>query len=173
MTAGMERLVSFLHFQNFAALIVTAFGAGAVRQFALVTIWALGERARGQRIVRAASAGAALGVPPFWIRHELPSFVVRRSSLVVRSSRCRPRQWLANDVRPTTCLQCCNFSLISFNADQRGSSSGSPQLNRSRLTFFPPCGQSPLQSSRQLALSGRANRTCSLSTSSSSTPSPW
>src|SRR5213082_2939030 len=60
MTPGMERLFSFLHFQNFAALIVTAFGAGAVRQFALVTIWALGERARGQRIVRAASAGAAL-----------------------------------------------------------------------------------------------------------------
>ena len=72
MTPDMEWLLGFLDFQYFVALIVTAFRAGAVRQFALVTIWAFGERARGQRIVRAASARAALGVPPFWIRHEIP-----------------------------------------------------------------------------------------------------
>jgi len=38
----------------------------------------------GQGIVRAPGAGAPLGMPPFWIRHEIPSFVVGRSSSVVR-----------------------------------------------------------------------------------------
>jgi hypothetical protein len=38
----------------------------------------------GQGIVRAPGAGAPLGMPPFWIRHEDPSFVVGRSSSVVR-----------------------------------------------------------------------------------------
>jgi hypothetical protein len=45
-------------------------------QFSLVTIWTLGKRARRQEIVSATSAGALLGVPPFWIRHEIP-FVIQ------------------------------------------------------------------------------------------------
>jgi hypothetical protein len=76
MTPGMEWLFGFLYFEYFSPLIVTALGARAMGQFSLVTIWTLGKRARRQEIVSATSAGALLGVPPFWIRHEIP-FVIQ------------------------------------------------------------------------------------------------
>ena len=76
MTPGMELLFGFLYFEYFSPLIVTALGARAMGQFSLVTIRTLGKRARRQEIVSAPSAGALLGVPPFWIRHEIP-FVIQ------------------------------------------------------------------------------------------------
>ena len=65
----VENLAGLFDFQNLAALIVAAFGAGAMWHFALVTIWALGERVAAQRVVRAPGCGALLRVSPFWIGH--------------------------------------------------------------------------------------------------------
>ena len=56
--------------KNFAALVVAALGAGAVRQFLLVAVGTLGEREPGERVMGAASGGALLGVSAFWIRHD-------------------------------------------------------------------------------------------------------
>jgi len=53
-----------------------------------------------------------------------------------------------------------------------GSSSGSAQAHCSAFRFLPQCGQSPLQSSRQIALRGSASRSCSCNTSSICNPSP-
>jgi hypothetical protein len=69
MEALAEQLAGFFHFHYFAAFVVTALGAGAVRHFLLVAVRALRERVLRQRIMRAAGGTAFLGVSPFWIRH--------------------------------------------------------------------------------------------------------
>src|SRR5690349_3613114 len=48
---GVENLAGFFDFQNLTALIVAAFGAGAVWHFTLVTIWALRQGVAAQGIV--------------------------------------------------------------------------------------------------------------------------
>jgi hypothetical protein len=40
---GEFRLAGFFDFQNFASLVMTTLGAGAMRHLALVTVGALGE----------------------------------------------------------------------------------------------------------------------------------
>src|SRR2546423_5547375 len=72
MTPGMAWLRRFLHFQDFASLVVPALRACAVRQLAFVAIRTLGGGDAGQGIMSAAGRGAALGVPPFGIRHGNP-----------------------------------------------------------------------------------------------------
>jgi hypothetical protein len=47
-------LAGFLHFENFAPLIGTAFGADVVRELALVTIGTFGKAAGGEEVVRTA-----------------------------------------------------------------------------------------------------------------------
>jgi hypothetical protein len=62
-------LAGFLDIENFASLIVSALGAGAVGHFLLVTVGALGKAVAFQGIVGAPGGGALLGVATFWIRH--------------------------------------------------------------------------------------------------------
>src|SRR5579864_4159108 len=151
-------LAGFLDVQNFAAFVVAAFGTRAVRHLALVTVWALRECMALERIMSAPISGACFRVSPFWIWH-LNSFLCRRE-------------------RPRSCAFSLNqnqsSSLLrrSFRAVQRGSSTGSAQEHCSRFRFAPQCGQSPLQSSRQMTFNGTANSTCSRTASSSSKPSP-
>jgi hypothetical protein len=47
-------LTGFFNVENIAALVGSAFRAGAMRQFALVAARALGGAGRGERVVRAA-----------------------------------------------------------------------------------------------------------------------
>src|SRR5689334_6631550 len=63
-------LAGFLNVQNFAAFVVAALGTDPVRHFALVAVRALRKRVRLDGIVRAAAAGAGLGMAAFWIWHE-------------------------------------------------------------------------------------------------------
>jgi hypothetical protein len=55
---GEFRLAGFFNVQNFAAFVVSALGASAVRHLALMTVGALGERVAFQCIMRAPDAGA-------------------------------------------------------------------------------------------------------------------
>ena len=56
-------------FHYFAALILAAVGADAVRLLGLMTVGALRKPGRLQRIVGAAAAGPPLGVATFGIWH--------------------------------------------------------------------------------------------------------
>jgi hypothetical protein len=69
MTVGNAQALLRLDFDDFAPLVVAALRAGAVRELAFVAIRALGERARGQEIMRTPARAARLGVSPFRIRH--------------------------------------------------------------------------------------------------------
>jgi hypothetical protein len=62
-------LAGFFDFENFASLIVSALGTGAVGHFFLVTVRALGKAVALQGIMGAPGGGALLGVATFWIRH--------------------------------------------------------------------------------------------------------
>jgi hypothetical protein len=53
-----------------ATLVVAALGTGAMRQLALVTVGAFGERLRRQMIVGTPLGCTRLGMAPFWIWHE-------------------------------------------------------------------------------------------------------
>jgi hypothetical protein len=56
-------------FDHFPALILTAVGAHTMRQLGLVAVGTLGESRSLQGVMRAAGAGALLGVSTFRIRH--------------------------------------------------------------------------------------------------------
>ena len=62
-------LACFLDFQDVAALVGSAFRAGAMRLLALVAVRALRETDGSQAIMGAALGGAGLGVAPLWICH--------------------------------------------------------------------------------------------------------
>jgi hypothetical protein len=66
---GEERLLLLFDFENVAALIVSAFGAGAMRHFSLVAVRALAQRMLGKKVMRAPPRGASFGVTSFWIWH--------------------------------------------------------------------------------------------------------
>src|SRR5690348_5830406 len=55
--------------EDLATFIVSTFGTCAVRHLLLMTVGTLRQRIRSQIVVGAATSGASLGVPPFWIRH--------------------------------------------------------------------------------------------------------
>jgi len=55
---------------DFAALVIAALLASAVRQLALVAVGTFGQRLRCQVIVGASLGGTRLRVAPFWIRHD-------------------------------------------------------------------------------------------------------
>src|ERR1700688_2106579 len=57
-------------FDYLAAFIETTLEAGAMRQFAFVTVGTFGQGLRRQMIVGAALGRARFRVAPFWIRHE-------------------------------------------------------------------------------------------------------
>jgi hypothetical protein len=57
-------------FDYLAAFIETTLEAGAMRQFAFVTVGTFGQGLRRQMIVGAALGRARLGMAPFWIRHD-------------------------------------------------------------------------------------------------------
>jgi hypothetical protein len=56
-------------FDYFAALVLSAVRANAMRHFGLVAIGAFGQAGGRQGVVRAAGAGPLLGVSTFRIRH--------------------------------------------------------------------------------------------------------
>jgi hypothetical protein len=62
-------LFGFFDFHYFAALIVAALGAGAMRQFPLMAVRALRDGNGSEKIMGAAIRGASLGMAPFWIWH--------------------------------------------------------------------------------------------------------
>src|SRR5262249_31346294 len=62
-------LPSLFDFNDLAPLVIAALRADAMRHLRLVTVGALGCRARGQEIVRATSRSAPFGVSPFRICH--------------------------------------------------------------------------------------------------------
>jgi hypothetical protein len=62
-------LGGFFDFEDVAALVDAALGAGAVGELLLVAVGALGDADGGKEVVRAAEGSAALGVTPFRIRH--------------------------------------------------------------------------------------------------------
>src|SRR5690348_3243396 len=66
--SGLSSLLLF-DFDDFAPFILAAVWAYAVREFGLVTVGTLGKPGSFQRIMRAAIAGAPLGVSTFGIRH--------------------------------------------------------------------------------------------------------
>jgi hypothetical protein len=68
-STDIRALFGFFDFHYFAALIVAALGADAVRQFPLVTIRALGNGNGSQKIMGAANRSASLRMTPFWIWH--------------------------------------------------------------------------------------------------------
>src|ERR1700736_5855253 len=72
---GVAALAGFLDVQNFAAFVVAALGAGAMRHLALVAVWTFRECVAFQRIMGAPTSGASFRVSPFWIRH-LDSFLI-------------------------------------------------------------------------------------------------
>ena len=66
---GVYELAGFFDVEDFASLIVTALGAGAVRHLLLVTVGALGKGMAFQSVMGAPGGSALLGVSTFWIRH--------------------------------------------------------------------------------------------------------
>jgi hypothetical protein len=62
-------LAGFFDVENFASLIVSALGTGAVGHFFLVTVGTLGQAVAFQSVVGAPGGGALLGMATFWIRH--------------------------------------------------------------------------------------------------------
>ena len=70
MPTAANLAAGLFNLNDFAALIVAALRAGAMRQFALVTVGTFGERLRCQVIVGAPLGCTRLGVAPFWIWHE-------------------------------------------------------------------------------------------------------
>src|ERR1019366_9353578 len=71
-TTAPELAGTLCDLDDLAPLIVTALRAGAMRQFALVTVGALGQRLRRQMIVGAALGRTRLGMTSFRIRHSKP-----------------------------------------------------------------------------------------------------
>src|SRR5579863_2448270 len=69
---GVPVLAGFLDFENFPALIVSAFRASPMRHLALMAVGTFGERVVFQEIVSAPASGPRLGVSPFWIWHLIP-----------------------------------------------------------------------------------------------------
>ena len=129
--------------------------------------WDTRRRDGGQRVVRAALGGAGLGVAPLWIRH------CRFLSAVLpggMSAHLRARGTTAN----SSFFQLSVFILLrrSASADHRASALACFASTVSEFRFFPQCGQSPLQSSRQSALAGRESNTCSRNTSSTARRPP-
>jgi hypothetical protein len=57
-------------FDYLAAFIETTLEAGAMRQFAFVTVGTFGQRLRRQMIMSPALSRARFRMAPFWIRHE-------------------------------------------------------------------------------------------------------
>src|SRR5882672_6981446 len=67
---GGKKLGLLFDLEDFAALVVSALRADAVRQLLLVTVGTLGERVLGERVVGAASRCAFLRVSAFRIWHD-------------------------------------------------------------------------------------------------------
>jgi hypothetical protein len=70
---GVAALAGFLDVQNFAAFVIAAFGAGAMRHLALVAVGTFRERMALERVMSAPASSACFRVSPFWIWH-LDSF---------------------------------------------------------------------------------------------------
>ena len=133
----------FGDFDDFAALVLAALRAGAMRQFRLVAVRALRRSGQAQVIVRAAGRGAPLGMSTFRIRHRfflLLFSAFRPSNRAARSS-----------VRPPASVSHWHWPVFLFN---------------------PHCGQIPWHSSLQICCMGSDSRTYSRRTSASSIPPP-
>jgi hypothetical protein len=74
-------LAGFFNVEDFAPLIVTALGAGAMRHFLLVTVGTLGKAVRLQGVVGTPGGSAFLGVSTFWIRHGIKFLSKKLSAL--------------------------------------------------------------------------------------------
>src|ERR1700684_2393503 len=77
---GAAVLAGFLDVQNFAALVVAAFGARTMRPLALVAVRTFREGMAFERVMSAPASGSRFRVSPFWIWH-LNSFSVSASVL--------------------------------------------------------------------------------------------
>jgi len=70
----LELALFLLDFHYFAAFVLAAMRAHAVRELRLVAVRTLGEPGGLQRIVGAAVIRPPLGVSAFWIRHSFLKF---------------------------------------------------------------------------------------------------
>ena len=69
-------LLFFLHFNDHAPAVITAFGADAMRQARFVAVRTVAGRRGRQMVMRATFAGARLGMFPFRIWHKLCSLMI-------------------------------------------------------------------------------------------------
>src|SRR5215813_7412111 len=74
---GDCNLAGLFGVENLAALVVSTFGTRTVRHLLLVAVRTLRERVWREKVVSAATRGASLRVPPFWIRHGSSSLLRR------------------------------------------------------------------------------------------------
>ena len=150
MVSMLGRGYSCNDFDHFAALVLSAVRANAVRQLRLMAIGTLGEPGGLQRIVRAAGAASAA-----W------SVYVSDSAFLY-----------LNKFRPATALR-QGFTTFRFpNCGARPSDrrSSSLQSHAVSFRFLPQTGQMPLQVSLHTRCIGKASTTCSRRISSSSMP---
>jgi hypothetical protein len=145
----------FDDFDHFAPLILAAVRTNAMRQFGLVTVGALGEAGRFQRVVGTAVIRSPLRVSAFRIRHSC-SFLFAFSPGKFRDSIVSKN---GQEVRLR-------------RAAQRSSCAAVLQSQAVSLRLRPQTGQMPWHSSRHTRCMGSAKRTCSRRISSSSKPSP-
>src|ERR1043165_3066481 len=108
--------LDFFDGDNFAAFVVSALRADPVRQLGLVTLRARRRRLRFEEVVRAARAGAGLGMAAFWIWHRstpglnvfllrqlLPDVLQRAPALV--DDRALTRACLPVPIRAALCAE--------------------------------------------------------------------
>jgi len=75
-TCPTSLLGGFLDFENLAALVLAALGAGAMGQLLLVAYRALGEAGGSEKIMGTTIGSAARRVAPFRIRHDAIPFKI-------------------------------------------------------------------------------------------------
>jgi hypothetical protein len=96
-----KKLGLLFDLEDFAAFIVSALRAGAMRHFLFVTVRALGKRMLRERVVRAPCRGALLGMSAFRIWHFISSqFPVLGSQLTLLSVKIVSENW---DLRTENC----------------------------------------------------------------------
>jgi hypothetical protein len=140
-----------LDFHYFAALVLSAVRAYAMRQLGLMAVGTFGHPRRFQRIVRAA-------------------ILVRARSGVVSDSAFRYLKEFTPELRG---FQIVFRSFRPWRAAHRAPACSSLQSHGVSLRLAPHVGQIPLQSSRQTRCMGISSTICSRKMSSNSIPPPW
>src|ERR1700676_2560694 len=141
------------------AFIEAAVGTSLVRLLGFVAIRAFAERRALEKIMGSPGARPSLRMPSFGVRH----------SNTPRSRRSGRILWAFGPGNY------CFFSQSCFrraSGASRGSVAWVSQLHSSWFRLAPQFGHNPRQSLWQITFRGRANNTCSRSTSARKRPSP-